>query len=1086
VRLKPYLGLIAVVVVTSCGTASRPGAPANNSNSTDGTPGVTTGGPVSARSGPSGPTSAPISGTVPAPSAAAASPTCTLPDLRSALGPEATLPTRPLHQIVQPSGGVDTFAVTSDAIYVLGGRGLSIYALDGKLRHSFALPSTFTKYGDNGVSQPVVSPDGSIYLSSYYGQVAAAFSSTGKSLWTVHPDNPLNTFAITSQAGAFELAVSTTADSRASEVYSASGQKVGTTNLVAALGTTVSTGRHRDLLYSHAGYVQTWSGDGRKLLSTFGSGATAGRGEHTGGPYGFYYPGQAAQAGNGTIYNADPLDTLTVTSADGQLQGATTLGGALSMEPTGGMYLIGDDLYLSAGPAFSTNSAIDEVSLATVDRYLDAPQAPLDTLGWGAGLTTTRTANYFPPGSAPVVQAEFAGWWAPQAARLELRYSVWNARSLAAEQVPALQTVHLPTSAGALAHFDLPLPTADRTPGPYEVRAELWDASGSTPMLVRTTCLPYTVGATGDRLDLATLPSGLGGGGPTDPRGVALNAQLGLDGLRGMSIDWSDFLPDCNASSPTAATCGPSAMRFAKAPRSYFEAAALAVEHHVRYWVQVTGGDPTSLALVNGGWWQGDIRSLVGYYARVPANCGNCHAVTGWEPWNEANNTGWSDSAAYVTKVLQPFYRGVKAADPSATVIGGSSIGVDIGWWQGLIAAGGLADMDVASVHPYTGNNDSWEEDNDPGQVQTLQHMLRSTPLWFTEVGWWNDGDYNFLHQADAVASAMIWQKALRIPVWNYFFDEGNFGNDGVSFSLIQTGDDGDDYVKPAALATMEAATQTAGRTFTSMASTGIPQTYAARFAGHGRRLPMVALWSDELATTADVRVSSPSGGTVPVTLTSEYGASTTTRMASGKAYGLGMSAQLVYLSYPAGDTVTVGPAEPYGDDLALASSGASASASSGNPSAVIQPLSATTGEGMGWSSRAGDSDPALTVRLGRTTTINRIVVDTQSAGSTATGLRDYLVSVETPSGSWVDVDRVTGEFRDHQELITFRPRPARAVRIEVSVVNFGGYYGGGIPPFWSPTDPGLAFVHSVEVYAGGDAPATADGDGLPRLPAPT
>jgi hypothetical protein len=95
-------------------------------------------------------------------------------------------------------------------------------------------------------------------------------------------------------------------------------------------------------------------------------------------------------------------------------------------------------------------------------------------------------------------------------------------------------------------------------------------------------------------------------------------------------------------------------------------------------------------------------------------------------------------------------------------------------------------------------------------------------------------------------------------------------------------------------------------------------------------------------------------------------------------------------------------------------------------------------------------------------------------------------VSVETPSGSWADVDRVTGEFRDHQELITFRPRPARAVRIEVSVVNFGGYYGGGIPPFWSPSDPGLAFVHAVEVYAGGDAPATADGDGLPRLPAPT
>ena len=26
----------------------------------------------------------------------------------------------------------------------------------------------------------------------------------------------------------------------------------------------------------------------------------------------------------------------------------------------------------------------------------------------------------------------------------------------------------------------------------------------------------------------------------------------------------------------------------------------------------------------------------------------------------------------------------------------------------------------------------------------------------------------------------MIWQKVLGIPVWNYFFDEGSWGNDGV------------------------------------------------------------------------------------------------------------------------------------------------------------------------------------------------------------------------------------------------------------------------------------------------------------------
>ena len=76
--------------------------------------------------------------------------------------------------------------------------------------------------------------------------------------------------------------------------------------------------------------------------------------------------------------------------------------------------------------------------------------------------------------------------------------------------------------------------------------------------------MPYTVGASGDRLDFATLPAGSGSGGPADPRGVALTSQLGLTGLRSLTaIDWSSVLPDCNASAPTAATCGASALTFA-------------------------------------------------------------------------------------------------------------------------------------------------------------------------------------------------------------------------------------------------------------------------------------------------------------------------------------------------------------------------------------------------------------------------------------------------------------------------------------------------------------------------------------------
>ncbi len=170
--------------------------------------------------------------------------------------------------------------------------------------------------------------------------------------------------------------------------------------------------------------------------------------------------------------------------------------------------------------------------------------------------------------------------------------------SLTAETVPAPTTVSLPTSAAGLASIPLTIPAADRAPGPYLVQASLLDTSTSPPTRLGTTCMPYTVGATGDGLDFSTLPRGIGAGGPSDPRGVALNGQLGLDGFRGASVNWCTFLPNCSSSSPTAATCGPSAMTFGSAPTSYYQAAAAAAADHVTYWVQVTGGDPVSTALV--------------------------------------------------------------------------------------------------------------------------------------------------------------------------------------------------------------------------------------------------------------------------------------------------------------------------------------------------------------------------------------------------------------------------------------------------------------------------------------------------------
>ena len=596
---------------------------------------------------------------------------------------------------------------------------------------------------------------------------------------------------------------------------------------------------------------------------------------------------------------------------------------------------MGSTFYFQSGPPFnSSGDAISSFTLSSLQSYLAAPQAPSDKLGWGAGLSTSAQGNYFPAGTTPAVSATFDPWWTSQASHLQLAYSVESSATLAAETVPAPRTVPLPTTAAGLASMPLTLPSADTGPGPYEVQASLLDTSTSPPTTVGTTCMPYTVGAPGDRLNLASLPAGAGSGGPADPRGVALDAQLGLSGQRSLTlIDWSSVLPKCTAGAPTAATCGPGAMTFATSSTDPYKAAYLAAADHVAYWMQVSGGDAVSTALVKSGLWQSDVAALVAHYATVPSGCGQCAPVTKWEPWNEANNTGWSNGATYVTSVLKPFYTAVKSVEPgsSSTVIGGSSLEPVPWWWQQVIAAGGLASMDVAAIHPYTGSDDAYEEDGMQTQVRQLQAILAGKPLWFTEVGWWSDGDYNFLAQADDVARSLIWQKVLGVPVENYFFDEGNFGNNGISFSLIQASSS-DDYVKPSALATMATSGELAGRPYQSMPSVGIPQTYQADFGPvAGGTTSLAAVWTDGLPVTATVTLADPAGGHHPVTVASEYGAATTVQATSGSTYSLPLSAQVTYLTYPTGDTLTVGPTEPYGTDVASAAAGATATASSGN-----------------------------------------------------------------------------------------------------------------------------------------------------------
>jgi hypothetical protein len=1029
-----------------------------------------------------------IPGSVAAPSASEVSPVCTAPDPSVALGPQPSLPQNPAQTLVSPPGGVIAFVATASNLYVNTGSQMVIYTLSGTEVRAFSIPSAFAN--SQQPTQPVVDPSGNIYLGSYYGTVVDKFTPTGALAWSVDPGHPVGLFPI-GTGSSFALGVSVVEHPGSStELNLATGASSGSYPLYDDVGY-VTQAPNGDDLYTEVssstqnqydeGYVETVSPSGT-VLSTFGSGHIEGQGQKTGSGTQFYYPGEAAMGPDGTVYTADPLSTIEATSPQGYLEGTTSLHNSLQM---GGpsFFLEGGTFFFQGGPPFNRGAEnISTVPLSAVTAYLHAVQQPDGSLGWGAGIVTPEPGNYFPPGTTPTLSASFDPWWTEDAAHLEVSYSIETDGSLTSETVPAPTTVPLPTSAQALASVPLPVPAADDGPGPYLVQASLYDTSTDPPTRLGTTCLPVTVGATGDNLDLSSLPPGAGSGGPNDPRGVALNAQLGLSGLRALAFSWSNYLPNCNASAPTAATCGPSAMTFTQAPSAYFQAAALAAADHVTYWVQVSGGDPVSAALVHAGFWQGDIAALVSYYSKVPAGCSPCAPVTNWEPWNEANNTGWSNAAAYVSQVLAPFYAAVKSVEPgsTSTVIGGSSLEPSVSWWQAIVGAGGLADMDVAAIHPYTGNNDAFEEDSMQSEVAQLQGVLAGKPLWFTEVGWWSDGDYDYLAQANNVARAMVWMKVLHVPVWSYFFDEGSWGNDGVTFSLIQDSNT-DDYVKPAALATMEASSELAGRNVTGTPPTGIPQTYETTFSPtSGGHTQLAAVWTDGLPVTSSVTVTAPGGGTVPVTVVSEYGAATSSTANSGQAYGLPLSDEVTYVLYPTGDSLSVGPTESYGTNLALSSSGATASASSGNASAAISGLA--WGTGQGWSSASGDVTPSLTVNLAGAPTVNRIVVDTQSNGSVAASLRNYTVSLDEPGSGWQQVSSQTASYRNHELQLAIPPTVATGVRVNVSEVNFGGYYGGGIPPWWNPTETESAFLHALQVYAGTSPVSVVDGSDLTPL----
>jgi hypothetical protein len=925
--------------------------------------------------------------------------------------------------------------VVGNALYVLDARG-TVRVYD---RQTGAPGVVMTIPGALQSRSFAVGPDGAVYVSLAPGDVVK-MDRAGAVVWRKTFGAAAGSLVPWFGAGAAVFSLNGNGATSGTLIGS-DGSAVGSTAIAPAsdqpLATPDGTG---GTLVTDERWVRDYSAQG-SLTSIFGSPLINGD-RLPGAPLNFYQQGSAVRMADGTMLVADHGSGFHVVSDQGIWMGAapeSLVPGGLSERSA--MALVGDDLYVVAGVPFTSDKTVVVISATGVRNQAVRSDDP--RMGFGAGLTANAQGNFFPDGTSPAVTATFTQDWAQRG--LTLRYSVQNLLDVGAGVAPTTQDVTL--SAAAVAS-GVPIALLGTTPGAYRIDARLLDTTGAQ---VSGTCLGYTVGSSGEKLDFGSLPPGMDNGGALPLRNVVLAGQLGTNMTR-VQIDWPTLMPD-----PAAP------LQFGDLDKQLLPALAEAQRLGVTVDVQVGQGGKER-DLVDKGQWQARVAELVSHYRGK---------VKVWEAWNEPNAT-FGPAAQYVTEVLKPFYAAVKATDPSATVAGGTVVGFDLGYWGGVLDAGGGAAMDVAALHTYTGHNRSWEEQDAVTAIQTLRQMftshgLPSTPFWDTESAWWSDGDTNLINSANYVARRIVLGASVGMTAWAPFIPESSFGSNwGVIFSP--------GAVKPAALTMMTALAQVKARPFLQMVQTTVPHVFLAQFGPSPTSAqPLSVLWSDDTPLRVAVAGSSlrtavnPYGAPQPITSS------------------FTLTGAPIFITGPLVAGIDVVPDESFGTNLAQTSLGATAVGSSqldGTTAAGALDGQSTTqnnNEYQGrpaWVSAPGDDARTLVVTLPRTATADRILVSTTSNGSIQAGLRDYTVEVDDGSGAWHSVGAVRGQLYNRGALLTFAPQPVARFRVRATAVNFSGYYNGARPPWWS-TDPvkvanpdnglwGPAVIDEVEIYAPG------------------
>ena len=773
-------------------------------------------------------------------------------------------------------------------------------------------------------------------------------------------------------------------------------------------------------------------------------------------------------------------------------------------------YYYAQGLNVWASAANNKTPGIFSITPAQLAIYTSYPQGTNGVLGLGAGLTTQASItgtkvknNYFATGTIPKVNLALYPWWSGQIANYTITYEVRNMDQINANLPGTTQTVTVSAlSSNTPSYIPLNL-TGNTEPGAYEISAHI--STGGKQ--VGSDCLDYSIGAVG---------SAYNPGGTNFSNSVEQAHELGQNMVRSIS-SLTDCLPTIDPNTSSLSTLP--TIDCSKIAVNVNAEANLAKQYGMTYVVQISGHtNALDKTLVNT-----KTTTCPNYKTGTSISMWEClsyqmavalPSVNTWMDYNEFNNTIYGTPADAVNNLIIPAYSALKTAGTklgqTETVIGGSLLGgQNVSYIKGMVAAGMLNYIDAFDVHPYPGDNRSYEEQGEiipplnanPGEATNLGYLdqmkalMNGKPLTDSEFGVWQSGQSSTYGQGDVIVRASILQNSIGMTNLSVFINDGCYQTAGVNWGTVGCGHDGGDLPGVTAQVTMQrmlnGATVSQNRKFVQWLPTGIPHTYAALYGPSGTDTGSVAVaWASDFTTSILPTLS----GAGSMNVTSEYGASSILIANTP----LSISGQVKYINVPAGQTITFKPSETYGANLALKSAtnnvtvSASSTAASGscNASNVVLGLddilnlpSCGPSQTNGWAQSPSDASPSITVKLPTAQNIDRLFISSSSIHSVDSNIRNATVQVSSDGNTWTTVGTITDNFIQRSWNIGFTAQLVSQIRVTNMTANYSGY-AGGLAPVWWPTDTtsmsdpskwnyGPSQIYDIEAYAPGAGSTT-------------